>query len=323
MADLAQEPDAVRDALLGDTSGSDVEEPRRSSAELCGVDENQRLQTAKKPTKNLGNCNDRAQLKTWYEHEKTAKKPQFATEDKCESYLNDTIEPEIKNAENGYLNLRVKDSTTGEMKTVKENVSLNLQKKYDDLEECESRIVQVGYRKSLLEDGTRGFVELTLNEVPHAIMVSISKAQQKIKQEFGISGHESRALAMEKSLCTEIQLLSAFTKALEQKYTKLFLCFHGGPHVPFWEKAKIKTRTIKMTKSESRMQLPEVLEDIVREFARPCHDPKSHRTHKEIVKKITWLYEDIVKTNFHEKKGFYRLMVTRMKNDQWMTIYLS
>ena len=76
-------------------------------------------------------------------------------------------------------------------------------------------------RKSLLEDGTRGFVELTLNEVPHAIMVSISKAQQKIKQEFGISGHESRALAMEKSLCTEIQLLSAFTKALEQKYTNL------------------------------------------------------------------------------------------------------
>ena len=221
MADLAQEPDAVQDALLGDTSGSDVEEPRRSSAELCGVDENQRLQTAKKPTKNLGNCNDRAQLKTWYEHEKTAKKPQFATEDKCESYLNDIIEPEIKNAENGFLNLRVKDPTTGEMKTVKENVSLNLQKKYDDLEECESSIVQVGYRKSLLEDGTRGFVELTLNEVPHAIMVSISKAEQKIKQEFGISGHESRALAMEKSLCTEIQLLSAFTKALEQKYTKL------------------------------------------------------------------------------------------------------
>ena len=64
-------------------------------------------------------------------------------------------------------------------------------------------------------------MELTLNEVPHAIMVSISKAEQKIKQEFGISGHESRALAMEKSLCTEIQLLSAFTKALEQKYTKL------------------------------------------------------------------------------------------------------
>ena len=30
-----------------------------------------------------------------------------------------------------------------------------------------------------------------------------------------------RALAMEKSLCTEIQLLSAFTKALEQRYTKL------------------------------------------------------------------------------------------------------
>ena len=78
-----------------------------------------------------------------------------------------------------------------------------------------------------------------------------------------------------------------------------------------------------MTKSESRMQLPEVLEDIVREFACPCHDPKSHRTHKEIVKQITWLYEDIVKTNFHEKKGFYRLMVTRMKNYQWMTTYLS
>ena len=159
MADQAQESDAVRDALLGDTSGSDVEEPRRSSAELCGVDENQRLQTAKKPTKNLGNCNDRAQLKTWYEHEKTAKKPQFATEDKCESYLNDIIEPEIKNAENGFLNLqvRVKDSSTGEMKTVKLSTAINLQKKYDNLEECESSIVQVGYRKS-----SQGFVELTL-----------------------------------------------------------------------------------------------------------------------------------------------------------------
>ena len=42
-----------------------------------------------------------------------------------------------------------------------------------------------------------------------------------------------------------------------------------------------------------------------------------------IYKQITWLYEDIVKTNFHEKKGFYRLMVTRMKNYQWMTTYLS
>jgi len=163
--------DPVQDALLGDTSGSDVEQ-RLSSAELCGVDENKRLQTAKKPTRNLGNCNDRDQLKSWYdtvigilansialryEHEKITKKPQFATEDKCESYINDTIEPEIKNAENGFLNLRVKDSSTGEMKTVKLSTAINLQKKYDNLEECESSIVQVGYRKS-----SQGFVELTL-----------------------------------------------------------------------------------------------------------------------------------------------------------------
>ena len=98
---------AVKEALLGDTSGSEVEEPRRSSAELCGVDENQRLQTAKKPTKNLGNCNDRPQCKTWYEHEKTAKKPQFSTEDKCVSYIHDQIDPEIKNAENGFINIRI------------------------------------------------------------------------------------------------------------------------------------------------------------------------------------------------------------------------
>ena len=34
--------DPVQDALLGDTSGSDVE-PRLSSAELCGVDDTARL----------------------------------------------------------------------------------------------------------------------------------------------------------------------------------------------------------------------------------------------------------------------------------------
>ena len=74
-----------------------------------------------------------------------------------------------------------------------------------------------------------------------------------------------------------------------------------------------------MTKSESRMQLPEVLEDIVREFARPCHDPKSHRTHKEIVKQITWLYEDIVRNDYIQtRKGFYKLMVYRVNNFEWI-----
>ena len=72
--------DPVQDVLLGDTSGSDAEQ-RLSSAEPCGVDEKKRLQTAKKPTRNLGNCNDRDQLKSWYEHEKITKRPQFATED--------------------------------------------------------------------------------------------------------------------------------------------------------------------------------------------------------------------------------------------------
>ena len=60
----------------------------------------------------------------------------------------------------------------------------------------------------------------------------------------------------------------------------------------------------------------------IKGFARPYRDPKSHKTHKLLMRQIAWLYEDIVKTNFHEKKGFYRLMVTRMKNYQWMKIYL-
>ena len=231
MSDDAQR-NAVQEALLGDTSGSELEEPRLSSAQLCGVDETQRLQTVKKPTKNLGNCNDRPQCKTWYdtvigilansialryEHEKTAKKPQFSTEDKCVSYMHDQIDPEIKNAENGFINLRIKDSSTGEMKTIKENVSLNLQKKFDDLTGCESNLVQVGYRKIAKNE----YQELTLQDFPDIIMISINRAEQKIKLGFTTSGHEDRALMHEKNLCTEIQLLSAFTKALEQKYTKL------------------------------------------------------------------------------------------------------
>ena len=41
-----------------------------------------------------------------------------------------------------------------------------------------------------------------------------------------------------------------------------------------------------MTKSESRMQLPEDMENIVKAFALPYRDPKSHKNHKRVMAQI-------------------------------------
>ena len=55
---------------------------------------------------------------------------------------------------------------------------------------------------------------------------------------------------MEKSLCTEIQLLSAFTKALEQKYTKLV------KELRVWKLRKkwLKKRKNKIERERIRME---------------------------------------------------------------------
>ena len=48
-------------------------------------------------------------------------------------------------------------------------------------------------------------------------------------------------------------------------------------------------------------------------------DPKSHKTHKLLMKQIKWLYEDIVKNDYIQKqKGFYKLMVYRVNNFEWI-----
>ena len=74
-----------------------------------------------------------------------------------------------------------------------------------------------------------------------------------------------------------------------------------------------------MTKSESRMQLPEDMENIVKAFALPYRDPKSHKTHKLLMKQIKWLYNDIVRNEYIQKqKGFYRLMLYRVNNFEWI-----
>ncbi len=64
-----------------------------------------------------------------------------------------------------------------------------------------------------------------------------------------------------------------------------------------------------MTKSESRMQLPEDMENIVKAFARPYRDPKSHKTHKELMNQLKYV---------QNQKGFHRLLISRVKNFEWM-----
>ena len=50
-----------------------------------------------------------------------------------------------------------------------------------------------------------------------------------------------------------------------------------------------------------------------------CSDPKSHKTHKLLMKQITWLYNDIVRNEYIQKqKGFYRLMLYRVNNFEWI-----
>ena len=79
-----------------------------------------------------------------------------------------------------------------------------------------------------------------------------------------------------------------------------------------------------MTKSESRMQLPEDMENIVKAFALPYRDPKSHKTHKEVMNQLKWLCEDLVTNEYvQNQKGFHRLLISRVKNFEWMWSAMS
>ena len=74
-----------------------------------------------------------------------------------------------------------------------------------------------------------------------------------------------------------------------------------------------------MTNTYSRLYLPEDMVNEIKGFARPYRDPKSHKTHKQLMKQIAWLYEDIVRNDYLQtQKGFYRLMVYRVNNFEWI-----
>ena len=88
--------------------------------------------------------------------------------------------------------------------------------------------------------------------------------------------------------------------------------------------ARMNTQTETMTNTYSRMYLPDDMVNEIKKFLTrpPYHvprDPKSHKTHKLLMKQIKWLYEDIVKNDYIQKqKGFYKLMVYRVNNFEWI-----
>ena len=41
-----------------------------------------------------------------------------------------------------------------------------------------------------------------------------------------------------------------------------------------------------MTNTYSRMYLPDDMVKVIKGFARPYHDPKSHKTHKELMSQL-------------------------------------
>ena len=68
-----------------------------------------------------------------------------------------------------------------------------------------------------------------------------------------------------------------------------------------------------MTKSESRMQLPEDMENIVKAFALPYRDPKSHKMHKEVMaqmKRISKCWRRLLRKDVGGRRSYllYRLL---------------
>ena len=74
-----------------------------------------------------------------------------------------------------------------------------------------------------------------------------------------------------------------------------------------------------MTNTYSCLYLPDDMVNEIKGFARPYRDPKSHKTHKLLMRQIAWLYEDIVRNDYIQtQKGFYKLMVYRVNNFEWI-----
>ena len=74
-----------------------------------------------------------------------------------------------------------------------------------------------------------------------------------------------------------------------------------------------------MTNTYSRLYLPDDMVNEIKGFARPYRDPKSHKTHKLLMRQIAWLYEDILRNEYLQtQKGFYKLMVYRVNNFEWI-----